>query len=159
MFLCLEDTSLTHMNKAQRVVYTVLPLTLAPVSTNIKAFKFFTPFLFTSALDFDLCMVTHFHLSQGHKEFSCWSFELQLGAAKKCISIVFSSKIIQNIVVNVTVISGVYVILLRPFLLIVILMHKWAASWQNQQNGVRPAKTRVSLGICPAWSESSLCSQ
>ena len=46
------------MNKSQRVVYTVLSLTLALVSTNIKAFKFFTAFLFTSALDFDLCMVT-----------------------------------------------------------------------------------------------------
>ena len=33
----------------------------------------------------------------------------------------------------------------------------WAASWQNQQNWhVRPAKTQISLGICPVWSESSL---
>ena len=24
---------------------------------------------------------------------------------------------------------------------------------------VRPAKTRISLGICPVWSESSLCAQ
>ena len=31
-----------------------------------------------------------------------------------------------------------------------------AASWQNQQNDVRPAKTRISLGIRPVWSESSL---
>ena len=28
---------------------------------------------------------------------------------------------------------------------------KWAASCQNQQN-VRPAKTQISLGICPVWS-------
>ena len=32
---------------------------------------------------------------------------------------------------------------------------KWAASWQNQQN-VHPAKSQISLGICPVWSESSL---
>ena len=36
---------------------------------------------------------------------------------------------------------------------------KWAASWQNQQNDVRPAKTQISMGICPVWSESSLCAQ
>ena len=24
---------------------------------------------------------------------------------------------------------------------------------------VRPAKTQISLGICPVWSESSLCAQ
>ena len=63
----------------------------------------------------------------------------------------------------------------------------WAASWQNQQSGcapseeldqpghlrlnlsrlvtkptkwhVRPAKTQISLGISPVWSESSLCAQ
>ena len=33
---------------------------------------------------------------------------------------------------------------------------KWAVSWQNQQNGMCPAKTQISLGICPVWSESSL---
>ena len=27
-----------------------------------------------------------------------------------------------------------------------------AATWQNQQNYVRPAKTQISLGIRPAWS-------
>ena len=32
----------------------------------------------------------------------------------------------------------------------------WAASWQNQQNDLRPAKTQISLGIRPVWSESSL---
>ena len=29
-------------------------------------------------------------------------------------------------------------------------------AWQNQQNDVRPAKTQISLGIRPVWSESSL---
>ena len=29
----------------------------------------------------------------------------------------------------------------------------WARAWQNQQNDVHPAKTQISLGICPAWSE------
>ena len=32
----------------------------------------------------------------------------------------------------------------------------WAASWQSQQNEVRPAKTQISLAICPVWSESLL---
>ena len=33
----------------------------------------------------------------------------------------------------------------------------WAASWQNPTKWhVRPAKTQVSLGIRPVWSESSL---
>ena len=38
---------------------------------------------------------------------------------------------------------------------------KWPAAWQNQQQKicVRPAKTRISLGIRPVWSESSLCAQ
>ena len=35
---------------------------------------------------------------------------------------------------------------------------KWAASWQNQQN-VRLSNIRISLGIRPVWSESSLCAQ
>ena len=35
----------------------------------------------------------------------------------------------------------------------------WAASWQNQQNDCAPAKTQISLGICPVWSESSLGTQ
>ena len=32
----------------------------------------------------------------------------------------------------------------------------WAAPWQNQQCGCAPAKTQISLGIRPVWSESSL---
>ena len=32
----------------------------------------------------------------------------------------------------------------------------WAASWQNQQCNMLSAKTQISLGICPVWSESSL---
>ena len=37
----------------------------------------------------------------------------------------------------------------------------WTASWQNQQwcGCAHPAKTQISLGICPVWSESSLCAQ
>ena len=36
----------------------------------------------------------------------------------------------------------------------------WAASWQNPTNwSVRPAKTQISLGIHPVWSESSLYTQ
>ena len=35
----------------------------------------------------------------------------------------------------------------------------WAATWQNQQMSVRPAKTQISLGIRPVWSESLLCAQ
>ena len=36
----------------------------------------------------------------------------------------------------------------------------WAATWQNQQSDcARPAKTQISLGIRPDWSESSLCAQ
>ena len=36
---------------------------------------------------------------------------------------------------------------------------KWATSWQNQQNGnyVHPAKTQITLGIHPVWSETLLC--
>ena len=33
---------------------------------------------------------------------------------------------------------------------------KWAATWQNNKMSVRPAKTQISLGIRPVWSESSL---
>ena len=33
----------------------------------------------------------------------------------------------------------------------------WVAAWQNQQNDMCPAKTQISLGIRPVWSESSLC--
>ena len=32
----------------------------------------------------------------------------------------------------------------------------WAASWQNQQNDVGPAKTQTGLGIHPVWSESAV---
>ena len=32
----------------------------------------------------------------------------------------------------------------------------WAATRQNQKVSVRPAKTQISLGIRPVWSESSL---
>ena len=36
----------------------------------------------------------------------------------------------------------------------------WQLSYEShQQNDVRPAKTQISLGIRPAWSESSLCAQ
>ena len=33
--------------------------------------------------------------------------------------------------------------------------------WYDKTNkmSVRPAKTQISLGICPVWSESSLCAQ
>ena len=30
-----------------------------------------------------------------------------------------------------------------------LFLVKWAATWQNQQNDVRPAKTQISLGIRP----------
>ena len=33
---------------------------------------------------------------------------------------------------------------------------KWAASWQNQQNGMCAQRRQISLGIFPVWSESSL---
>ena len=33
----------------------------------------------------------------------------------------------------------------------------WATAWQNQQNNLSPVKTQINLGICPVWSESSLC--
>ena len=32
----------------------------------------------------------------------------------------------------------------------------WASAWQNQRYDVRPAKTKISLGISPVWSEASL---
>ena len=35
----------------------------------------------------------------------------------------------------------------------------WVATWQNQQCDCAPAKTQISLGIRPVWSESSLCAQ
>ena len=39
------------------------------------------------------------------------------------------------------------------------LLDTWATSWQNQQMSVCPAKTRISLGIHPVLSESSLCTR
>ena len=37
------------------------------------------------------------------------------------------------------------------------LKWKWAASWQNQQNGIcAQRRLKISLGIRPVWSESSL---
>ena len=36
---------------------------------------------------------------------------------------------------------------------------KWTATWQNQQSECAPAKAQISLGVCPVWSESSLCAQ
>ena len=40
---------------------------------------------------------------------------------------------------------------------IVPLIHKWAATWQNQQCGCAPSKDLDQFGhICPVWSESSL---
>ena len=35
-------------------------------------------------------------------------------------------------------------------------VHRWAASWWNQQNGMCVQRTRISLGIRPVWSVSSL---
>ena len=38
--------------------------------------------------------------------------------------------------------------------------YNWAATWKKTNNvTVRPAKTQVSLGIRPVWSESLLCAQ
>ena len=37
------------------------------------------------------------------------------------------------------------------------VIRKWAATWQNNKMAVRPAKTQISLGIRPVWSEFSLC--
>ena len=36
------------------------------------------------------------------------------------------------------------------------LEHLWATTWYTNKRTVRPAKTRISLGIRPVWSESSL---
>ena len=37
----------------------------------------------------------------------------------------------------------------------------WATTWHDKTNkmSVRPAKTQISLGIRPVWSETSLCTQ
>ena len=35
----------------------------------------------------------------------------------------------------------------------------WATTWQNQQNECAPSEDRISLGIRPVLSESSLCAQ
>ena len=32
----------------------------------------------------------------------------------------------------------------------------WAASWQNQQNNVHPAKSQIRLGMCPVLSEFAM---
>ena len=40
--------------------------------------------------------------------------------------------------------------------LVLKIITKRAATWQNQQCAVRPAKTQISLGIRPVWSESTL---
>ena len=38
------------------------------------------------------------------------------------------------------------------------LSHRiWAVNDKTNKMIVRPAKTQISLGICPVWSESSLC--
>ena len=37
-----------------------------------------------------------------------------------------------------------------------IKYHSWATAWQNQQNGVHPAKTQINLDIHPVLSASSL---
>ena len=47
--------------------------------------------------------------------------------------------------------SGVMIVAV-PFLDLI-----WAATWQNQQNGCVPAKTQISLGIRPVWSECLRC--
>ena len=54
----------------------------------------------------------------------------------------------------------VYMYMLFAYLYVYYLFVSiWAATWQNQQMSVRPAKTQISLGICPIWSEFSLCAQ
>ena len=32
--------------------------------------------------------------------------------------------------------------------------YSWATTWQNNKMSVHPAKTQISLGIRPVWSES-----
>ena len=34
--------------------------------------------------------------------------------------------------------------------------HKWADTWQKQQNDCASSETQITLGICSVWSESSL---
>ena len=41
----------------------------------------------------------------------------------------------------------------------VVALMTWAATWQNQQSDCAPAKTQISLGSHPVWSESLLCAQ
>ena len=49
---------------------------------------------------------------------------------------------------------------LHMTIFIPILMHSFTFELQHDKTNkmrVRPAKTQISLGICPVWSESSLC--
>ena len=53
-----------------------------------------------------------------------------------------------------------YAVDICDVLLCICINTIWATSWQNLTKWhVRPAKTRNSLGICPVWSEISLCTQ
>ena len=49
----------------------------------------------------------------------------------------------------------------HPFINEILLMGCKESNQTKQPNKmrVRPAKTQISLGICPVWSESSLCAQ
>ena len=44
----------------------------------------------------------------------------------------------------------------QKIILFFFLWSIWAATWQTNEMSVHPAKTLISLGICPVWSESSL---
>ena len=53
---------------------------------------------------------------------------------------------------------------LFPVDIFVILDMLWLREYEPRHDktnkmSVRPAKTQISLGICPVWSESSLCAQ
>ena len=46
-------------------------------------------------------------------------------------------------------------------IIIITLLQKeniWATTWQNQESDWGPAKTQISLGICPVWSVFAVCS-
>ena len=61
--------------------------------------------------------------------------------------------------ISVYTVHVVYVFVLVLFLLFInISMHLWTLMRHGKTNKmiVRPAKTQISLGICPVWSESSL---
>ena len=49
----------------------------------------------------------------------------------------------------------------NPDKLVIVWFLKVHELWHNKTNKktVCPAKTQISLGICPVWSESSLCTQ